>query len=390
MELIDFLKPLENIPEYDGPIRGRLLGAFITKYTDTENFPDLSNANIILVGVEEDRNSLNNKGCAKAPGRIRHYLYELFPGQTPTKIADIGNIKRGNTIKDTCFALSSIMTELIESGLFPIVLGGSQDITYAMYHAYAAMKKIINITAIDSRFDLGEMEEEISPTSYLSQIIKEKPNYLFNYTNLGYQTYFVDQSAIKTMTNLFFDTYRLGFVRNDIHEVEPILQNAHLLTFDASSIRQSDAPGNANATPNGFYGEEACQIMRYAGLSDRLSSLGIFEVNPAYDNQGQTAHLAAQMIWYFIDGFQFRAPESPYEMQDNFIKYHVQVEDYSENITFYRSKKSDRWWMEIKPPDNIKPQYRHHYLIPCSEADYNMACNNDIPDRWWKSYQKLM
>ncbi|MCF8302273.1 MAG: formimidoylglutamase [Bacteroidales bacterium] len=390
MELSVYLNPVEGLPEYEGPVRGRLLGAYIKRYMTNDAFPDLSDSKIAIVGVEEDRQSLNNKGAAKAPDRIRQHLYELYPERASIQVADIGNIIQGNTVVDTYFALSSVMTTLLENNIIPVVIGGTQDLTYSMYQAYATMKKIINIAAVDSRFDLGELEKEITPTSYLSHIIKEKPNYLFNFTNLGYQTYFVDQTAIKTMSKLFFDTYRLGSVRSDIYEAEPIIRNAHLLSFDISAIRQSDAPANANATPNGFYGEEACQILRYAGLSDRLSSLGIFEVNPDYDNHGQTAHLAAQMIWYFIDGFLCRTPESPFERHEKFIKYHVQVEDHKENITFYRSKKSERWWMEIKAPDNIKPQYRHHYMIPCSEADYQAACNNDIPDRWWKAYQKLM
>ena len=111
-------------------------------------------------------------------------------------------------------------------------------------------------------------------------IILHQPNYLFNYTNIGYQTYFVDQDAVRLMKKMFFDTYRLGFVNRNIEEMEPMVRNADMLSFDISSIRQSDAPGCANATPNGFYGEQACQIMRFAGMSDKLTSLGIYEYDP--------------------------------------------------------------------------------------------------------------
>jgi len=44
---------------------------------------------------------------------------------------------------------------------------------------------------------------------------------------------------------------------------------------------------------------EAAGSFRYAGMSDKLSSFGIYEINPLFDNHDQTSHLAAQMIWYF-------------------------------------------------------------------------------------------
>jgi arginase family enzyme len=297
---------------------------------------------------------------------------------------------RGDTIEDTYFAVTSVVESLLELNIVPLIIGGGQDLTYAMYRAYKNRKNIINIAAVDNMFDLGESEAQLNSRSYLSHIILHKPNYLFNYTNIGYQTYFVEQGAIDLMRNLFFDIYRLGVLRSDITQVEPLVRNADLFSFDMSAIRQSDAPGNANATPNGFYGEEACQMARYAGMSDKISSAGFFEMNPALDRNGQTAHLLAQMIWYFIDGFYHRQDDSPVAGAENYIKYNVQVTDFEDGIVFYKSKPTDRWWMEIKCSENIREKYRRHFLVPCSAADYQTALSDEIPDRWWQAYQKLM
>jgi hypothetical protein len=256
--------------------------------------------------------------------------------------------------------------------------------------AYENMGQIINIAAIDSSFDLGNAEENFNSRSYLSKIILHQPNFLFNYTNIGYQTYFVDQDAIQLMKNLFFDVYRLGEIRSDIEEVEPLVRNADLISFDIGAIRQNDAPGNANPSPNGFNGEEACRIARYAGLSDKLSSFGIYEINPAMDLNGQTTHLAAQIIWYFIEGFYQRKGDFPHKQKQDYLKYMVAIAEKEHDIVFFKSKKSGRWWMQVPIDDAYQGKYDRHFMVPCSIKDYETANHKEIPDKWWQVYQKLM
>ena len=392
MDISDFFEPLDlrefsNTGETTGQVR---LGNLMCIYSDAGNFPDYANFDIAIIGVKDDRNAVDNEGCGLAPDYIRQYFYKLNPGPHPNKLVDLGNIKRGFTVSDTYFALSSVVAEMISNNVLPVILGGSQDLTFANYQAYQSLGQTINIVAVDPMFDLGKSEQELGSQSYLSNIILHQPNYLFNYANIGYQTYFIDQDALKLMKNLFFDTYRLGIVHESLEEVEPIVRNADMLSFDISAVRNSDAPGNGNATPNGFYGEEACQIIRFAGLSDKLTSIGFYEVNPKYDKTGQTAHLVAQMIWYFIDGYYCRANDFPFKNAEDYLKYRVNISDHKEEIVFYKSKKTDRWWMEIPLPAGQQIKYERHLLVPCSYKDYQVACENDIPDRWWMVYQKLM
>jgi formiminoglutamase len=366
------------------------LGELIRVFSDEEHFPTLNGIDIAIIGVDEDRGSANNEGCGQAADAVRSFLFRLYPGNYNVKIADLGNIRRGNQPEDTYFALTSAIEYLLSAGILPIIIGGGQELTFAAYKAYRNQNHIINIAAIDNMFDLGESEEVFNSNSYLSHIILHKPNYLFNYTNIGYQTYLVDQGAIKLMKDLFFDTVRLGVVQSNILETEPLVRNADMLTFDMAAIRQSDAPANGNVTPNGLYGEEACQLVRYAGLSDKLSCIGFYEMNPSLDRNGQTAHLLAQMIWHFVDGFYNRQQDHPSKDLEGFIKFNVQVSNHEEGIVFYKSKKTDRWWMEVNCSENLKEKYRQHYLVPCSYTDYQTACNDEIPDRWWQAYQKLM
>ena len=349
---------------------------------------DISEFNIALIGVGEERNSENN-GCAQAPNHVRKYLYRLIQLNATTKIIDLGNLKVGATIDDTYFALSSIIEHLVKHNVLPIIIGGSQDLTYANFLGYQNLEQTVNLVAIDSKFNLGKAGEEIDSNNFLTKIILHQPNFLFNYSNIGYQSYFTDKEEIELMSKLYFDSYRLWQVQKNIEEVEPIVRNADIVSFDISAIRQSEAPGNRNASPNGFYGEQACQISRYAGLSDKVTSIGFYEINPELDTNGQTAHSVAQMIWYFIDGYNHRKNDFPVGSRKTYLKYMVNMQDGNNEVIFYKSDKSERWWMDVPFPSHNKIKYERHVLVPCSYQDYQTACNNEVPNRWWQTFQKL-
>lgn len=385
-----YFSPLSSDLNIFQNIAKQSLGSVIQAYTEKESFPDLEDAQIALIGSEEDRRALKNRGCGKAPDEIRKYLYKLYAHWNSLRIVDLGNIKSGHTVEDTYFALKDVIGSLLEKHILPILIGGSQDLTYANYLAYENSGQMVNIASVDSVFDLGHEDDELHSRSYLSRIIMYQPNYLFNYTNIGYQTYFVNQDALQLMKNLFFDTNRLGNVRADLSETEPMVRNADILSFDISAIRAADAPGNFYASANGLAGEQACQICRYAGMSDKLTSIGFYETNPQFDPRGQTAQLVAQMIWYFLDGFANRSHDLPEKNSKDFILFRVYLEEYGEELFFYKSKKTDRWWIQIPSRDEREEKPSPNRFIPCSYEDYQTALRQEIPERWMKLQQKLM
>lgn len=377
-----------NPPAINGEHPANTIGHFINQNNNNKN-GNLSNIDIAIIGVQEDRNTFNNNGCADAPDAVRKYLYPLYSGSYSIKIADLGNIKPGHSAEDTYFALGEVVAELIQQKITPIIIGGGNELAYANYLAYQKLSQVVNLAAVDARFDIGDNELPLSSCTWLSKIILSQPNCLFNYSNIGYQTYYASQQEITLMDKLYFDVHRLGQMRANTEDIEPIVRNADMLSFDISAVRQSDAPGNNNPNPNGFFGEEACQIMRYAGMSDKLTSLGIYEINPHLDNGGQTASLAGQMIWYFIDGFYNRKNDYPVADKSEYLKYRVVLKDNQNEIVFYKSNRSERWWMDVPYPMNNRLKFERHHLVPCSYADYQTACNDEMPDKWWKTYQKL-
>ncbi len=400
MNISHYFKPLVfETQNYLSEEPSTSMAHVIHAYTDEEHFPEIEDYSLAIIGVPDDRGAVGNKGCAEAPNRVRSYLYSLAAPAKGMTIYDLGDIVPGQSIEDTYEAVTDVISQLLSNNITTIVLGGGQDITYAIYKAYEAVGRIVNISAIDPRFDIGSNSKPTSQ-SYLSHIIMQQPSYLFNFTSMGYQTYLVGNELIGLMDELHFGAYRLGYLQEDIRRAEPLVRNSDILTIDISAVRQSDAPANAHPSPHGLYGEQLCQIGRYAGMSDKVSCLGIFEINPIYDPNGQTAHMAAHALWYFIEGFHNRKDDAPfYILQDGkpVLQHHdcvqmlVQVESHNMDITFYKSRITDRWWMEV-PIDNEERRirYHRHLIVPCNRSDYELAMNNKVPDLLFRSFQRLM
>lgn len=385
MENAFFLAPVES--RLVERIKANTIGEQLRIHC--EQFPQLEGIKIALVGVAEERGALDNEGCSSGLPAIREAFYDLFPFKGFPEIADLGTIRSGERLDDTFTALAQVQRELIEKGITVVVIGGSQDLTFAQYRGYEQLKKLINLVCIDERFDLGtQMEAPITDESYLSKILTHQPNFLFNYAQLGYQSYYVSQEELELLESLFFETLRLGEFREDPTESEPYIRSADAISFDIRSIKAGDAPGVNNSTPNGFTGDEACRIMRYAGLTDRTSSIGLYNYNPLNDTDMRTAKLIAQMIWYFLEGYAARKQDIPMASNQNYLKYQVNVED--QIVVFYKSVLTDRWWVNVPFPEHRGNRYKRHEMIPCSYKHYVQACKNEMPDVWLRTYQRMM
>ena len=355
------------------------------KLHTSEIIPDLDKIDIAIIGVLDCRNSEYDLGNESNINEIRRSLYALFPGNWTSNIADLGDIIIGQRVRDTYFAVSEIVSDLLKNNIIPLIIGGSQDITYAAYRAYDNVKPMVNIINIDKSFDLGDSSKPISNNNYVGKIILEKPYNLFNYTVMGFQTYFNSQQEIDLMEKLYFEYFRLGDLNNDIKFVEPSMRDADLVTIDLSSVKSSEVSIEQKFSPNGFNGREICAISRYAGISNKVSSFGIYEYKSSIEDDATTM-LISQMIWYFIEGFNCRVKDDNFENPDEFNKYIVLVEE--QELVFYKSLKTGRWWVETLFLSKPYTKKTKHTLLACMKSDYDNAVGGNIPERWYKAYKK--
>ena len=377
----NFLKPVDDIVlQFLESLSSQELGSKVVFHTK-DQFPNISKINIAIVGVLEDRRNINIVNTVNLSA-VRKKLYSMFPGNWDASIADLGDILSGDSIEDTYFALKKVTSTLIKNKVIPIVIGGSQDLTYALYRAYDDLEQMVNLVSVDNRFDFGKENETISSSSYLTKIVIDEPNNLFNYCNIGYQTYYNSQEEIDLIEKLFFDAYRLGEISNNIALAEPVFRDADLVSFDLNSVKSSDSGNIVSFEPNGFNGKEICSLSRYAGISDKVSAFGIFNHNSTISE----SVLTSQIIWYFIEGYHYRSKEYPFGSRDNYLKYIVPLEN--EELIFYKSNKTERWWIEIPYILEGNNKLKRNTLLPCSYEEYLCACNQELPERWWKAQRK--
>jgi arginase family enzyme len=357
----------------------------ISIHTENIRIKDLSKYKIAVFGVPEGRNSMNT-GSLLGPDAVRSQLYSLAKIPGKTKIIDLGNMKQGATFSDTIAGLADVVSVLLQNNVFPVIIGGSSSLITAIDKSFSALKIRYSMLAVDPRIDFSKERKEPDSYNYLNNIIHNSKSTFGHYINIGYQTYLNDQQVIIRFLKRGAELLRIGEVRQAIYLTEPLFRDSEVVLFDISAVRQSDAPGTVMPSPNGFYGEEICLLARYAGISDNLRLFGLFDVNPEFDSRDQTSGLAAQIIWFFLEGFSQKQYETPVLGAGDagrFTKYHVRVTDLTDDLLFIKSNLTDRWWMELSA-ENDKTRY-----IACSHEDYLKANHNEVPDRWVKAVERL-
>lgn len=358
--------------------------------TPEEGFPDLEEVDVALLGVRENRGG-NQNGPEEAPDRIRQGFYGLSLDRG-WRVADLGNIRAGDRVEDTYFAVSGTLEELVPSGIIPVVIGGTADLAYAMQMGYTRMDRITDMVFVGPELAVSDADaDRVHDRNFLSKIVLHQGDHLFNYSHLGHQSYYTTQREEDIIEGLNFDIHRLGKLQQNIPDYEPVIRNGDLFGISLNAIRASEARGTTAPGPNGLYGDEACQLCRYAGISDQLTGFGLFDMDPGKDGAlGLTAELAGQMIWYFIQGFYQRKGEDLYEDRSGFTRFNVEVEEgKGHSIVFHKSERTDRWWMEVPYPGEAVSRFQRKCFVPCRYDDYLLASNGEIPDQWWRTYQKL-
>jgi arginase family enzyme len=373
LNITDFLEPvsLAEISAEQEYKEGQI-GKKIRMYDN--DFPDLNDVDIVLIGCGEERGNDLVIEKTSAPDIIRQHLYVLYNWHPDVQLADIGNIKAGASLTDTYAALRTVIRELNAIGKTALILGGGHDLTLAQYGSYIDAKQIVEATCIDALINI-DMDAVLRSQNFLMEVLTGEPNFIGHYNHIGFQSYYVHPRMIETMDKLRFDCYRVGNVKENIEEMEPVIRNSSLVSFDIASIANAFAPSNG-VSPNGLSGEEACALLRFAGLSTTTNTIGIYGYDPSKDKDNITAKQISQMIWYLLDGRSRGKKEAHIQDTDAFNEFHVSFAEV--NTTFLQSKKTGRWWMQL--PDKK--------FIACSHKDYLLAGSNEIPERWLRAQER--
>ena len=385
MELFDLLEPIDLKEIID---RNRLTinqWAHQITYNVEQDGLDITEFDIAIVGLSpfsEDIDKSNNSNV----NAIRKELYQLYNWEKNLSCIDLGNVKTGKSKLDNMYALSEVCNYLLKNNVIPIIIGGTHDYTYGQFLAYEESDYPVNMICFDERIDLHSSSSKIDAKSFLYNILRNEKQVLHNFIHAGFQMYLNDPQMTSTLEKLHFECFRLGHLTENSKRMEPLVRDINLFSLDTSVISSSDAPGQLFNSPNGLTGVQACQLARYAGLSDQINSFGLYEFYDDKDIDNKTAKLLAQMIWHFTEAYYERKFEEPKVSEEGYMRYTVPFDDADQDLVFLRSKVSERWWMKV--PVNQNELNSDFEIVPCLYEDYIQASKNEIPERWMSTFIK--
>lgn len=366
MDIRNYFNAVDFKQFQDSPFMNRKqsLGAAIEKNTSKFSPQNAAKTNLAIIGVP----FICNAEKSDSPDKIRNEIYKLAQPNN-IKIVDFGNLINASTQKGNYLAMRDVVDYFNELKVPLVIIGGSQDLSYGVCEAFKNHERF-SFSTIDYKLDVKTTNEAFSEQNYISKIYSSLPN-LFQFNLLAYQSYYVPTDYLNS-GKAINRHLRLGEIRTDIKQAEPILRDTHFLSFDAQSIINVQ---NVEASlPNGLQGDEACQLAKYAGLSENLNVFGLFNT---YSENPVRYKLLAQLIWYYVEGVGLRKNENP-ESDKSIVNYHVNIDGVEKPFIFLKSKNSNRWWLKIGLENN-KPLY-----VACSENDYIIATQNEIPELWLK------
>lgn len=378
----DFLKPVsEELQDFAKSCNSFSLGTSI-KFREDFIKEDSTDKKIALIGVTEPRSKQNDVIEDVDFNLIRTQLYELQLGNWNIDLYDFGDLIFNDNKSESETIFEKVLHGLLKDKYIVIILGGSPSLGYYQYRSYDNIINKINYISVDSKLRLEKEEEQTTDDNYLTKIISKEPFNLLDYTNLGYQTYFVAQEKLDLVNQLNFEVIRLGNLIDSIQEVEIYSRDANAALINLSSIQGSDFSSSNNMTPNGFSSREICSLSRYLGFSNKLTSVYISDYIEKYKKLDHI--LIAQILWYFIDGKNHSPEIKNFEDTQYFDKIFVPNE--GDDYIFYRNTFTNQWWIEVEV---VVEDKKKKEIISCSERDYNQALNGEIPNKWWKYYKKF-
>lgn len=331
--------------------------------------PDtLKKVQVALVGVQE-----------KAANTVRTHLWGTANAFEANSVADLGNLRKADANY-----LMPVLYELLSSGIVPILIGGNDEHGKAQFLAYQELKNLLHVGIVDQLPRFGEHTAGHAEV-YHSLLYPRHP-LLFQLTLLGLQAHQLPPATVQWLNKEQVEWMRLGRSRTSLEDTEPLLRDLDMLAFHLGAIRASDAPAVANASPSGYLTEEACQLARYAGMSDKVTSFGVYGFQPNLDSNGHTAQVVSQLVWYFLDGYFNRKGDFPLSTR-HLTEYVVELPQYQYHLTFWKSTKSGRWWFQVPTP--VKRKQQRHRLVACSYQDYQAACREELPERLVAAMQRF-
>lgn len=275
----------------------------------------------VLVGFPQDegvRRNHGRAGAAEAPHELRRWLHRLTPwdGEADVDLAsnpplDVGNVRISGTLEESQEALGAVVGAILRAGAVPVVLGGGHETAFGHYLGYVAAglrAGVINLDAhLDVRRPAGGLGHSGSPfRQALEHLAAPLPG--TRYVCLGAEPSSVSREHFQYVRDRGGVVRWCGEVKRHLteqlrDELARLAPGGPIwLSLDVDVIGQAEAPGVSAPNPAGVYAREVLAGVRVAGQTAGVASFEVVEVNPRFDQDGQTGRWAALAVWQFLVG----------------------------------------------------------------------------------------
>ena len=365
-----------------------------------ETFPFQVAEHLIFLNKPQDIHSILQKhsNCAVAilsfseaenmPSyfdNIRLSWYELAANFNQGNCIDCGHFYEDiNLLKD-------IIRILKEHKILPIILSPdalpSLEIAPFLESACEYTAPIISVISSHIPYILNyktKAELPFHKKTLINHLWHINPKFQIN--AFGFQTYYIDKLVLAQMDKKGSELLRIGQVQANIQNIEHLLRGTNLLSFDIASIKHSEAPQSYFPKAIGLSAVNACQIVRYAALSNSLQVINIHGYVPPKEmsyNLDITAGVLAKMLWFIVSSNLQKSEDYPV-LITHLQEHIVLCKDIEFPISFFKNKRSDKWWFAMAEWEFIEKDQHNPFLIPCSEMDYIQTKEGELPERLWK------
>ena len=272
---------------------------------------------VAIVGVPLDIGTSNRNGTRYGPRQIRSESVLVRPYGMATRaapfdsfqVADTGDVALNPYSLEKCIGMiEDHYDALLGHGVVPVSLGGDHTIALPILRSIARRHGPVGLVHVDAHADVNDqmsgerithgtifrraIEEGLVDPGRMVQIGLRATGYAaddFDWArDQGVRVVVVEDCWYRSLAPLMQE------VRQSLGSAGPVY-----LSFDIDGLDPSVAPGTGTPEPGGLTGAQGLEIIRGCfGLN--LVGCDLVEVSPPYDTTGNTALLAANLIFEML------------------------------------------------------------------------------------------
>lgn len=306
--MTDFNQPLggNDMPRFGGP-------ATMMRLSSQDSAEGLD---ACFVGIPMDIGTSNRPGTRLGPRQIRDESRMLRPYNMATRaapfeslqVADIGDVPINTfDLKKSVDIITEAYRDILSHDVVPLTLGGDHTLTWPILRAVKEKHGPVALIHVDAHADIndhmfGETVAHGCPfrRAWEDGSLQNDKVFQIGLRGTGYSAEDFDWGREKGWTVVQAEECWYRSLAPLMQEVRATIGDAPVyLSFDIDSLDPAFAPGTGTVEPGGLTTHQALEIIRgCAGLN--LVGCDLVEVSPPYDPSGNTALIAANLLYEML------------------------------------------------------------------------------------------